>query len=88
MSAQSTRYLGALARSVGRDPEEPAGHPASSSALGDLLREWRAAERRLADLDPGSDAWAHLQVEIEGLRQRYQEAFDAMNDTDRAGSST
>jgi hypothetical protein len=88
MSAQSIRYLAFLARSVGRDPEEPTGQSTSSPALGDLLREWRAAERRLADLDPGSDAWAYLQVEIEALRQRYQDAFDAMTDTDPTGSST
>ncbi|MEO8273761.1 MAG: hypothetical protein ABI620_06820 [Chloroflexota bacterium] len=74
-------------RSIGGDPEEPDTHPGSSPAVAELLREWRAAERALADLEPGSDAWARLVQDIEQLRQRYQEAFDALTHTDPGGPS-
>jgi hypothetical protein len=84
LSAESIRTFGFLERSVGRDPEE---HPADAPALVELLREWRAAERGLAELKPGSIAWVDRQVEIERLRQRYQDAFDAMHRRDE-GSPT
>ena len=88
MSAESMRTFGFLERSVGRDPEDkPGQHPAEAPALVDLLREWRTAERGLAELKPGSIAWVDRQVEIERLRQRYQDAFDAMHRRDE-GSST
>jgi hypothetical protein len=87
MSAESIRPFGFLQRSVERDPEDPSGHPPGAHVLVELLREWRAAERGLAELDPGSDAWASLQVEIERLRLRYQDAFEAMNRQDEASSA-
>ena len=87
MSAESMRTFGFLERSVGRDPEDPSRHPAGAPALAELLREWRAAERGLAELQPGSDAWMQLQVEIERLRQRYQAAFEAMHRQDEPGAT-
>lgn len=87
MSAHTIQHLGFLARSVGRDPKDPAGQPATPPAVHDLLNEWRAAERGLAELDPKSDAWARLKTEIESLRQRYQDAFNSMSNSDPTGSS-
>lgn len=85
MSAQSIHRLGFLARSAARDPHESdQPHPLG---VGDLLREWRAAERRLAEVDPGSDAWARLRAEVDHLRARYQEAFSSMSGSDPTGSS-
>ena len=86
MSAQPTHHLGFVARLVGGEPEDPEVHPAGPPALVELLREWRSAERGLAEVEPGSDAWAKLQAEVEELRQRYQEAFNALN-SDPTGSA-
>jgi PAS domain-containing protein len=49
--------------------------PASMFTVGDVLREWRAAERELTELRPGSSEWARTLSEIELLRGRYQELF-------------
>jgi hypothetical protein len=43
-----------------------------------VLREWRAAERDLAELMPGTPEWARTLNEIELLRGRYQELFDTV----------
>jgi PAS domain-containing protein len=51
--------------------------PTSAFTVGDVLREWRAAERQLTELAPGTRDWARTLGEIEELRGRYQELFDA-----------
>ncbi len=59
-------------------PVEGSPHePASVYSVGDVLREWRSAERALAELMPGSPEWARTLSEIELLRGRYQELFKA-----------
>jgi PAS domain-containing protein len=45
--------------------------------VGDVLREWRSAERVLAELVPGTPEWARTVAEIEMLRSRYQQLFKA-----------
>jgi hypothetical protein len=40
---------------------------------GRLITSWREAERRLAELLPGSPEWDALATEIEDFRSRYQE---------------
>jgi hypothetical protein len=87
MSAESIRRFGFLERSVGRDPEDPSGHPTGGPPLSELLREWRAAEHGLAELKPGSIAWADRLAEIERLRERYQAAFDALHRRDEGAST-
>jgi PAS domain S-box-containing protein len=49
--------------------------PPSVFTVGDVLREWRAAERALAELAPGTPEWTRTASEIEMLRARYQELF-------------
>ena len=49
--------------------------PASVYTVGDVLRQWRAAERELAELAPGTPEWARTLSEIELLRGKYQELF-------------
>jgi PAS domain S-box-containing protein len=49
--------------------------PPSVYTVGDVLRQWRAAEMRLADLIAGTADWARTLSEIELLRDRYQELF-------------
>jgi PAS domain-containing protein len=52
--------------------------PSSIFTVGDVLREWRVAERVLAELTPGSPEWARTRSEIDLLRGRYQELFRAV----------
>jgi PAS domain-containing protein len=51
--------------------------PASAYTVGDVLREWRAAERELAELTPGTPEWTRTLSEIDMLRGKYQELFRA-----------
>jgi len=50
--------------------------------IGDVLAEWRAAEREFAEVDPTSAEGIALAEQIEVLRSQYQELVK------RAGSST
>src|SRR4051812_18080965 len=43
--------------------------------IADVLAEWRSAERRLVDLDPGSDEGQQLAGEVALLREQYQLLF-------------
>jgi PAS domain-containing protein len=52
--------------------------PPSVFTVGGVLREWRAAERDLAELVPGTPEWRHILGEIELLRDRYQELFKSV----------
>ncbi len=52
--------------------------PASVFTVSDVLREWRAAERELAELASGSPEWNRRHEEIEMLRGQYQELFRAI----------
>ena len=58
-------------RQVEGSPEAPP----SMFSVGAVLGEWRAAERHLAELRPGSRDWARTRGEIEMLRDRYRELF-------------
>jgi len=53
--------------------------PPSVFSVGSVLREWRAAERDLAQLMPGTPEWARMLSEIELLRDRYHELFKSVN---------
>ncbi|CAN5486780.1 hypothetical protein BH20CHL7_BH20CHL7_12570 [soil metagenome] len=46
---------------------------------GDVLAEWRAAERRLETLDEGSPEWTAIRSEIDSFRGAYQRAFRSRN---------
>jgi PAS domain-containing protein len=52
--------------------------PPTVFTLGSVLRQWRAAERDLAELMPGSAEWARTLAEIELLRGKYQELFKSV----------
>ncbi|HEX5148514.1 MAG TPA: hypothetical protein VFW02_05495 [Candidatus Limnocylindrales bacterium] len=52
--------------------------------IGDVLAEWRAAERKLAEVDPESDEGIALAAEVALLRSQYQELFKRA--AKRAGS--
>lgn len=60
--------------------------PAAVFTLGDVLSEWRAAERRLDEMDAGSGEWQAVQSEITALRDRYQKSFAARARAERTSS--
>ena len=49
--------------------------PPSVYSVGSVLREWRAAERNLGELLPGTPEWRRTLNEIDLLRETYQELF-------------
>lgn len=49
--------------------------PPSMFSVGEVLRSWRAAERELAELKPGTREWTRTLGEIEMLRGQYRELF-------------
>jgi hypothetical protein len=52
--------------------EEAVTEPARAYTLGAVLSKWRAAERELAELAPGSPEWTAVQAEIDHFRTEYQ----------------
>ena len=52
--------------------------PPSVFTVGSVLREWRAAERTLAELRPGTAEWRRVLSEIELLRGTYHELFTSL----------
>ena len=46
---------------------------AKTYRIGDVLTEWRAAERRLETIDPASPEGAALQRDVDVLRSQYQQ---------------
>lgn len=53
------------------------GAPGTVFALGTVLAQWRAAERRLAAIAPDSPEWAAVSAEITTLRTTYQDEYRA-----------
>lgn len=51
-------------------------------AVGSVLRQWRAAERDLAGLTPGSQEYARTFTEVELLRERYHELVKSAKSQD------
>ncbi len=49
--------------------------PPSLYTAGQVLAEWRAAERKLADVPEGSAEWRAVNRDIESFRARYHEFF-------------
>jgi PAS domain-containing protein len=50
--------------------------------VGDVLAEWRAAERRLAPLDPESESGRAVQREVDILRAQYRQLTERASRTD------
>ena len=51
---------------------ESVAAPPRTYTVGDVLSAWRAAERKLAAVDPGGEEWTAAQAEIEHFRAEYQ----------------
>jgi PAS domain S-box-containing protein len=52
--------------------------PTTVYTADEVLRQWRAAERELARLAPGTPEWARTMNEIAVFREQYQELFRAI----------
>lgn len=59
--------------------------PSSVYTVGDVLREWRVAERELSRLVPGSPEWARTSDEVDLLRGKYQALFRSIEPQTRGG---
>jgi hypothetical protein len=64
------RYRAVLERATGATESPPRVY-----AAGQVLAEWRAAERQLSELHPGHPDYDRVQADIESFRTRYQELF-------------
>ena len=64
------RYRAVLERASGSTDSAPRVYTA-----GQVLTQWRAAERRLLELEPGHPEYDRIQADIESFRTRYQEMF-------------
>jgi PAS domain S-box-containing protein len=53
----------------------PTEQPTVVYTAGQVLAEWRAAERRMIEIPPDTPEWRSAQSEIDTFRQRYQELF-------------
>lgn len=72
------RYLAMLEAAGGE-----LDRPTAVFTLGDVLTQWRAAERRLETLEVGGEEWQAVVSDITSLRDRYQRIFQAKSRSDR-----
>ena len=70
-----------IARRTGADVQ-PIEEIAPVRELSVILAEWRAAERRLGDVQPDSAEHAQAETELERLRAEYHEAYAAAHGAD------
>jgi hypothetical protein len=61
--------------------ESPRGRPIAVTgprAISVVLDEWRAAERRLSEAQPGTAEWASISSDVDRLRDEYARAHQAL----------
>jgi hypothetical protein len=75
--AQFTEYEETWARIAtdGRTDIEPIAESEATPSTNAILQRWRAVERQLDDLEPGSPESARLFAEFERLRDEYLAVF-------------
>jgi len=66
----------------GRTDIEPIAKSESAPALAEILERWRAIERQLDEVEPGSPESVRLFAEFERARDEYMTAFRARNVAD------
>ena len=64
------RYLAVL-----EPVDRPTQQPPILYTAGQVLAEWRAAERRMITIPPDTPEWHDMQAQIDRFRERYQELF-------------
>lgn len=82
--AEFTEYEETWARTAtdGRTDIETIAQSENSPAAATILERWRAIERQLDDVEPGSPESARLFAEFERLRDEYMAAFREHEATD------
>ena len=82
--AEFTKYeeSWALIATDGRTDIEPISESENAPATAAILERWRAIERQLDDVEPGSPESARLFAEFERLRDEYMAAFREHQATD------
>ncbi len=66
----------------GRTDIEPIAQSEAAPSTAEILERWRAVERQLDDLEPGSPESVQLFAEFERLRDEYLGAFHERESTD------
>jgi PAS domain S-box-containing protein len=64
----------------------PASGPVALRTMGAVLAAWRAAERRLESLEPGSQEWTEAQDEVAWLRDQHATVFRQQRERSPAAS--
>ena len=82
--AEFTAYEETWARIAtdGRTDIEPIAQSEATPSTAEILERWRAVERQLDDLEPGSPESVRLFAEFERLRDEYLGAFRERESTD------
>jgi hypothetical protein len=82
--AEFTKYeeTWAHAATDGRPDIEPIAQSEAAPRTAQILERWRAVERQLDDLEPGSPASSQLFAEFERLRDEYLAVFRDRESTD------
>jgi hypothetical protein len=82
--AEFTEYEESWARAAtdGRTDIEPIAESENSPSTAAILERWRAIERQLDDLEPGSPESTRLFAEFERLRDEYMAKFREHEATD------
>jgi hypothetical protein len=82
--AKFTEYEETWARIAtdGRRDIEVIAESESTPAIAEILERWRAIERQLDDIEPGSPEAARLFAEFERARDEYLAAFKDRNAAD------
>src|SRR5688500_2373765 len=82
--AEFTEYEETWARIAtdGRTDIEPISESENAQSIAMILERWRAIERQLDDLEPGSPEATRLFAEFERLRDEYMAAFREHEGTD------
>ena len=82
--AQFTEHEETWARIAtdGRTDIEPIAQSEAAPSTAEILDRWRAVERQLDDLEPGSPESVRLFAEFERLRDEYLGAFRERESTD------
>jgi hypothetical protein len=82
--AEFTEHEEAWARTAtdGRTDIEPIAQSEAAPNTAEILERWRAVERQLDDLEPGSPESVRLFAEFERLRDEYLAVFRERESTD------
>ena len=82
--AEFTEYEETWARIAtdGRTDIEPIAQSEATPSTAEILERWRAVERQLDELEPGSPESVRLFAEFERLRDEYLGAFRERESTD------